>query len=185
MASRIIGIRQRSLPKSSIIILKTPFLAQAFEGFCHLSKNVELKDITDDYCVFGIFGPKSRALMQKLSSDDFSTENFKFANSKYIKIDGKEIWAQRLSYVGELGYELYVKTPDAKNVYEKIIEDGKVAVRNIRRDTLHKIHDYGKKENESEDEIKGREIELQDITDSHIKDLELHQENKEKELMEV
>ncbi len=91
----------------------------------HLSDGIHLKDITDDYCVFGIFGPKSRALMQKLSSDDFSTENFKFANSKYIKIDGKEIWAQRLSYVGELGYELYVKTPDAKNVYEKIIEDGK------------------------------------------------------------
>ena len=67
----------------------------------------------------------------------------------------------------------------------KIIEDGKVAVRNIRRDTLHKIHDYGKKENESEDEIKGRETDLQEITDSHIKDLELHQDNKEKELMEV
>ena len=45
----------------------------------------------------------------------------------------------------------------------KIIEDGKVAIRNIRRDTLHKIHDYGKKENESEDEIKGRETDLQEI----------------------
>ncbi len=67
----------------------------------------------------------------------------------------------------------------------KIIEDGKIAIRNIRRDTLHKIHDYGKEENISEDEIKGRETELQNITDNHIKDLEIHQENKENELMKV
>ena len=67
----------------------------------------------------------------------------------------------------------------------KIIEDGKIAVRNIRRDAIHKIHDYGKKENISEDEIKGRETELQTITDSHIKELEAQQENKEKDLMRV
>ena len=67
----------------------------------------------------------------------------------------------------------------------KIIEDGKIAVRNIRRDAIHKIHDYGKEENISEDEIKGREVELQTITDSHIKELEAQQENKEKDLMKV
>ena len=67
----------------------------------------------------------------------------------------------------------------------KIIEDGKIAVRNIRRDAIHKIHDYGKEENISEDEIKGRETELQNITDSHIKELEIQQENKEKDLLKV
>ena len=67
----------------------------------------------------------------------------------------------------------------------KIIEDGKIAIRNIRRDAIHKIHDYGKEENISEDEIKGRETELQTITDSHIKELEAQQENKEKDLMKV
>ena len=67
----------------------------------------------------------------------------------------------------------------------KIVEDGKIAVRNIRRDAIHKIHDYGKEENISEDEIKGRETELQTITDSHIKELEAQKENKEKDLMKV
>ena len=67
----------------------------------------------------------------------------------------------------------------------KIIEDGKIAVRNIRRDSIHKIHDYGKEENISEDEIKGRETELQTITDSHIKELEAQQDKKEKDLMKV
>ena len=55
----------------------------------------------------------------------FSNKNFKFANSKTIKISETKVWAQRLSYVGELGYELYVKTNDAKKIYELIIEKGK------------------------------------------------------------
>ena len=67
----------------------------------------------------------------------------------------------------------------------KIIEDGKIAIRNIRRDAIHRIHDYGKDENISEDEIKGREIELQSITDSHIKELETQQRSKEKDVMKV
>ena len=91
----------------------------------HLSDDVELIDVTDDYCVFGIFGPNSRSLMQELSKDDFSNEKFKFANSKTIKINENKVWAQRLSYVGELGYELYVNTNDAKKIYELIIEKGK------------------------------------------------------------
>ncbi len=91
----------------------------------HLSEGIELFDVTDEYCVFGIFGPKSRLLMQDLSNDDFTNENFKFANSKYIEIEKIKIWAQRLSYVGELGYELYVKNTDAKIIFEKIIKKGK------------------------------------------------------------
>ncbi len=92
----------------------------------YLSKDIELKDVTDNYCVFGIFGPKSRQLLQELSKDDFTNKNFKFSYSKYIKIDGINIWAQRLSYVGELGYELYVKNSDAKRIYELIVEKGKI-----------------------------------------------------------
>jgi len=91
----------------------------------YLSSDVDLNDVTDDYCVLGIFGPKSRFLMQKLSADDFSKENFKFATSKYIESNGKKIWTQRLSYGGELGYELYIKTSDAKKIYELLVDKGK------------------------------------------------------------
>ena len=91
----------------------------------HLSDEINVNDVTDDYCVFGVFGPKSRLLMQKLSNEDFSNKNFKFATSKFITINGIQIWAQRLSYVGELGYELYVDVSKAKDIYEKIIEEGK------------------------------------------------------------
>ena len=91
----------------------------------HLSEGILLNDVTDDYCVLGLFGPKSRELMSNISKDEFSNEKFKFSTAKNINIDGIEVWAQRLSYVGELGFELYVKTSDSKKLYEFIIKKGK------------------------------------------------------------
>ncbi len=125
----------------------------------HLSDGIDLKDVTDDYCVFGIFGPKSRSLMQEISKEDFTNENFKFSYAKYIQIDNTKIWAQRLSYVGELGYELYVRTTDAKKIYELIIEKGKEfnlsncgmhALDTMRMESgfLHWGHDISPEENQ-------------------------------------
>ena len=91
----------------------------------HLSESIELKDVTDDYCVLGLFGPKSRELMLDISEDQFSNEKFKFGTAKTININGINVWAQRLSYVGELGFELYVKISDSKKLYELIIQKGK------------------------------------------------------------
>ena len=127
----------------------------------HLPKNLTLKDVTDDYCVLGIFGPKSRFLMQDLSKDDFSNENFKFANSKYISINNIKIWTQRLSYVGELGYELYIDVKNAKKIYNLIIEKGaKYKISNcgmhamdiMRMESgfLHWGHDISPEENQYE-----------------------------------
>ena len=90
----------------------------------YLKKNL-LIDVTEDYCVLGIFGPKSRDLMETLSKNNFSNENFKFSTGKEIKIKSKKIWAQRISYVGELGFELYIDFKDAKNIYKIIMDKGK------------------------------------------------------------
>ena len=68
----------------------------------HLSNEVEFKDVTDDWACLGVFGPKSRSLLSKLSNDDFSNENFKFGTSKEITINDKKIWAQRLCKVPKL-----------------------------------------------------------------------------------
>ena len=70
-----------------------------------------------------------------------------------------------------------------KHVHQ-LIEDGRIAIRNVRRDTLHHLKEYGKKEHISEDEIRRQELEIQKITDTHIDSLNTIQENKEKELME-
>ena len=127
----------------------------------HLPKNLTLKDVTDDYCVLGIFGPKSRFLMQDLSKDDFSNENFKFANSKYISINNIKIWTQRLSYVGELGYELYIDVKNAKKIYNLIIEKGAkykisncgmhaIDIMRMESGFLHWGHDISPEENQYE-----------------------------------
>jgi len=91
----------------------------------HLSKDIEFKDVTDELVCLGIFGPKSRDLLSLISKEDLSNENFKFGTGKNIKLGLINVWAQRLSYVGELGYEIYVKNRHANKIYSTIIEIGK------------------------------------------------------------
>ena len=125
----------------------------------HLNKDIELKDVTDDYCVFGLFGPKSRNLLSSLSKDNFDNENFKFGTAKFISIEDIKIWTQRLSYFGELGYELYVEINDAKKIYELIIEKGKdfnlsncgmhaMDIMRMESGFLHWGHDISPEENQ-------------------------------------
>jgi len=64
-------------------------------------------------------------LMTNISDEDFSNEKFKFGTAKYINVDGITIWTQRLSYVGELGFELYAKISDSIKIYELLMNKGK------------------------------------------------------------
>ena len=131
----------------------------------YLSKEIEFKDVTDDVACLGVFGPKSRTLMSKLSKDDLSNENFKFGTGKKITINNKEVWAQRLSYVGELGWELYIKMNEAKEIYNLIVKTGKefnlshcgmLAMDTMRMETgyLHWGHDISPIENQYEAGLK-------------------------------
>ena len=90
----------------------------------HINQNIELTDVTDDYVCLGIFGPKSRELMKDISGEDFSNDNFRFGHSKNLKIENNDVWVQRLSYVGEVGYELYINNSEAKLIFNKIIDIG-------------------------------------------------------------
>ena len=65
-------------------------------------------------CVWFVWYQKVRNLLKTLSEDNFENDQFKFGFAKFITIDGVKIWTQRLSYVGELGYELYVDLKDDK-----------------------------------------------------------------------
>ena len=66
----------------------------------------------------------------------------------------------------------------------QLIEEGRVAVRNVRRDALHHVKDFGQEEHISEDEIHKQENEIQILTDDHVGILNGMQEHKEKELMD-
>ena len=88
----------------------------------NIDKSVNFKDITDDFCCLGIFGPKSRELLNQVFGEKFSKDDFKFGRGKKIVIKNIELWFQRISYVGELGWEIYIPTEDAKLVYDLITE---------------------------------------------------------------
>ncbi len=91
----------------------------------HLSKDLEFEDVTDKLICLGVFGPKSRELLSKITNDNLSNENFKFGTAKQIKLGSINVWTQRLSYIGELGYEIYVKKENAKEIYNLIVNVGK------------------------------------------------------------
>ena len=131
----------------------------------HLSNEVDFKDVTDEIACFGVFGPKSRDLMSKLSKDDFSNENIKFGTFKKIEINNKKILAQRLSYVGEIGFELYMEMKDSKEIFNLITEKGKefnlslcgmLAMDTMRMESgyLHWGHDISPEENQYEAGLK-------------------------------
>ena len=92
----------------------------------HLDANsdVRITDITETRAVIGVMGPKSRALMQSISSTDFSDEQFAFSTAQDIKIDGCPVHATRLSFVGELGWELSIPVAQANQVYQTIVNAG-------------------------------------------------------------
>ena len=65
----------------------------------------------------------------------------------------------------------------------RLIEEGRVSIRNVRRDAIHRVKEFGEEEHTSEDEIRRQEGEIQTLTDNHVATLNKMQEDKEMELM--
>lgn len=81
-------------------------------------------DVTSAYAVIGVMGPRSRELLQSLSPDDLSNDAFPFGAAREIDLAYARVRAARLTYVGELGWELYVPTEFALGVFDAIAEAG-------------------------------------------------------------
>jgi len=88
------------------------------------SMDVKIDDVTEDYAVLGLMGPGSRALLQDLSRSDFSAAKFPFSSVQTIQINGCDLHAVRLSFVGELGWELYIPVAQARQLLEEILRVG-------------------------------------------------------------
>ncbi len=81
-------------------------------------------DVTSAYAVFAVMGPRSRELLASLSGADLSDAGFPFGTSREIDLGYCTVRATRISYVGELGWELYVPTEFAVGVYEELTGAG-------------------------------------------------------------
>ncbi|MDH3764131.1 MAG: FAD-dependent oxidoreductase, partial [Gammaproteobacteria bacterium] len=83
--------------------------------------DVEIVDVTENFAVIGIMGPESRRLLQDLSDSDFSDQAFPFSTAGQLQIDTCDVFATRLSFVGELGWELYIPIENAARVLDAVL----------------------------------------------------------------
>jgi sarcosine dehydrogenase len=82
--------------------------------------HVTLTDVTSGWTVLSVMGPRSRELLQKVSRADFSNEGFPFATIREVGIGHATVLASRRTYMGELGWELYVPVEFAVTVFETL-----------------------------------------------------------------
>ncbi|MDN7683142.1 GcvT family protein [Burkholderia cenocepacia] len=85
---------------------------------------VTLTDVTAGFGTIAVTGPRARELMQRVSDADFSNEAFPFGTAKEIFVGYGKALALRVSYVGELGWELYPSTDYVGPIFEALLEAG-------------------------------------------------------------
>jgi 4-methylaminobutanoate oxidase (formaldehyde-forming) len=84
-----------------------------------------LTDISDAWSMLNVQGPNSRELLSSIASGDWSNQGFPFGTAREIQIGYHSALAIRLTFVGELGWELYVPVPNTPGVYDALTEGGK------------------------------------------------------------
>jgi glycine cleavage system aminomethyltransferase T/glycine/D-amino acid oxidase-like deaminating enzyme len=82
-------------------------------------------DLTNELCTLGLWGPRARDVLASLTSDDVSNEGFPFAAFRTVAIDGLDVLASRISYVGDLGWELYAPMADGAKLWDAVWEAGR------------------------------------------------------------
>ncbi|MBT5489156.1 MAG: FAD-dependent oxidoreductase [Halieaceae bacterium] len=83
-----------------------------------------LTNVTSGMGVISIMGPKARDLLQSLTPDDMSHKGFPFATSREIELGYGYVRASRITFVGELGWELYIPTEFMQDTYDRIVAAG-------------------------------------------------------------
>lgn len=102
----------------------------ATHDFDWISRNIpkglqaELVEVTSGYCVLSLMGPQSRAVLQQVTRADVSNAAFPFGQVRTIGIAGAPVRALRITYVGELGFELHVPVENAGAVYDALMTAG-------------------------------------------------------------
>lgn len=117
----------RTAEREFLIITGT---AQAVHDFDWISRQIgeheraELLDVTMASSVIGVMGPRSRELLARVSPADFTNAAFPFGSSQLVELGMATVRAVRITYVGELGWELHVPTAQALLVYDTLVAAG-------------------------------------------------------------
>jgi glycine cleavage system aminomethyltransferase T/glycine/D-amino acid oxidase-like deaminating enzyme len=84
-----------------------------------------ITDVTSAFGVLHVAGPRSRELLSRITDEDLSDEAFPFLTARRIEAGWAQPWALRVSYTGELGWELYVPTEFVADLYDKVVAVGR------------------------------------------------------------
>jgi len=86
--------------------------------------SASVSDLTSAWATFGLWGPRARDILSRVTADDISNEGFAFGTCREIEIAGMTVLASRISYVGELGWELYVPTEQGAKLWDTVFDAG-------------------------------------------------------------
>jgi glycine cleavage system aminomethyltransferase T len=87
--------------------------------------SAQVVDLTSSWTTIGLWGPKARDILGSLTRNDVSNEGFKFGTCKTIEVDTLSVLASRISYVGELGWELYVPMESGARLWQLLHTAGR------------------------------------------------------------
>ena len=87
--------------------------------------SAQLVDLTSSMTTIGLWGPRARDVLSSVTSDDVSNEGFKFGTCRTIEVGTERVLASRISYVGDLGWELYVPMEQGLKLWDVLWEAGK------------------------------------------------------------
>ena len=103
--------------------------------------SVVFRDVTSALAVINVIGPNARKLMEKVAREDMSNENFRFGKCRNITVGYAPLTVLRVTFVGELGYELYIPTEFACHVYESLWDAGQdLGVANAGYRAINSLH---------------------------------------------
>ncbi|WP_298917990.1 FAD-dependent oxidoreductase [uncultured Roseobacter sp.] len=90
-----------------------------------LPEGTTFESHTDVMCGFNVAGPKSRDMLQRLTNTSLATEDFPFMTSRWIDLSGVRVLALRVSFTGDLGWELHCAVEDQARLFDLLIEEGR------------------------------------------------------------
>jgi 4-methylaminobutanoate oxidase (formaldehyde-forming) len=90
-------------------------------------EDVRIREETEEWSVIGLWGPSAREVLEAVTDDDVSTKALPFLRAATVRIAGADVLAQRITYVGELGWELYVDPRWAVQVWDRLMDAGSSA----------------------------------------------------------
>ncbi len=114
------------LAEENFMVVATDTAHRHVETWMHRHSygDVVISDVSGDLAQINLQGPLSRQILQKVTDTDVSNDMFPFRCARYVDIDGVRLLCVRITYVGELGYELYVPAAEAVAVYDRLWEAG-------------------------------------------------------------